>query len=301
VSDRLRLGEEVAEARLAGLGVVALETSVIGQGLPAPENDECVQSMSAAVRSSGAVPAWIGVVDGIVRVGMSGAELDRFVAPGATRKVARRDLPAAVAADGLGATTISAMVWAAARAGIEVAATGGIGGVHPGPVPDVSADLVELARTPIVLVSSGPKSVIDPLATAERLEELGVLLVGFGVDRLPHFLVLDAGVALEHRVDSPAGVAATARAARELGMVSALLVCNPVPSDLAMDAEEIGAATRKCEEQAARQGVVGTSLTPYLLSCLARATDGRSMRTNLALLESNARLAGEIAVQLISE
>jgi pseudouridylate synthase len=301
VTDRLRLSEEVAEARSAGLGVVALETSVIGQGLPAPENDECLQGMSAAVRSAGAVPAWIGVVDGIVRVGLSGAELDRFLTPGATTKVARRDLPAAVAAGGLGATTVSATVWAAARAGIEVGATGGIGGVHPGLLPDVSADLAELARTPIVLVSSGPKSVIDPVATAERLEELGVLLIGFGVDRLPHFLVLDAGVALEHRVDSPAGAAATARAARELGMISALLVCNPVPTDLAMDAEEVGAAARTCEEQAALEGVVGGSLTPYLLSCLARATDGRSMRTNLALLESNARLAGEIAVQLVTQ
>jgi pseudouridylate synthase len=301
VTDRLRLGEEVAEARSVGHGVVALETSVIGQGLPAPENDECVQTMSAAVRSAGAVPAWIGVVDGVVRVGMSGAELDRVLKPGAAMKVARRDLPAAVAAGGLGATTVSATVWAAARAGIEVAATGGIGGVHPGSTPDVSADLVELARTPIVLVSSGPKSLIDPVATAERLEELGVLLVGFGIDRLPHFLVLDVGVELEHRVDSPAGAAAIARAARELGMVSALLVCNPVPADLAMDAEEVGAATRTCEEQAARQGVAGKSLTPYLLSCLARATDGRSLRTNLALLESNARVAGEIAVQLIAQ
>jgi pseudouridylate synthase len=301
VTDRLRLGEEVAEARSIGQGVVAFETSVIGQGLPAPENGECVQRMSAAVRSTGAVPAWIGVVDGIVRVGMSGGELDRFLAPGAAVKVARRDLPAALAAGGLGAMTVSATVWAAARAGIEVAATGGIGGVHPGPASDVSADLAELARTPIVLVSSGPKSVIDPVATAERLEELGVLLVGYGVDRLPHFLVIDAGVELEHRVDSPAGAAETARAARELGMVSALLVCNPVPADLAMNGEEIGAASRTCEEEAARQGIVGKSLTPYLLSCLARATDGRSMRTNLALLESNAGLAGEIAVQLIAQ
>lgn len=298
MTERLRLGEEVAEARSIGLGVVALETSVIGQGLPAPENDECVHRMSGAVRAAGAVPAWVGVVDGIVRVGLSGAELDRFLEPGAATKVARRDLPAAVAAGGLGATTVSATVWAAARAGIEVAATGGIGGVHPGPAPDVSADLAELARTPIVLVSSGPKSVIDPVATAERLEELGVVLVGFGVGRLPHFLTLDAGVELEHRVDSPSGAAATARAARELGMVSAILVCNPPPADSAMDAEEVGAATLACEEQAVREGVDGKALTPYLLWCLAERTNGKSLRTNLALLEDNAGLAGAIAVEL---
>ncbi len=298
MSGAVELGEEAADALRDGHGVVALETSVIGQGLPAPENEECVRLMSAAVRSAGAVPAWIGVLDGSVRVGLSPGELARFLVPGAATKVARRDLPVAAATEALGATTVSATVWAAAAAGIRIAATGGIGGVHPGPVPDVSADLLELARTPVVLVCSGPKSVIDPAATAERLEELGVALVGYGVDRLPFFLARDAGVDLEHRADTPQEVAAIGRSLTHLGARSALVVCNPVPEPLAMDAAEVAAAARGCEERAVREGITGKALTPFLLSCLAAATGGRSLRSNLGLLEDNARLAGEIAAAL---
>ena len=176
---------------------------MIGQGLPTPRNRECIDRMSAAIRASDVVPAWIGVVDGSVTVGLSGEQLIRFAEPGVATKVARRDYPLAVANRELGATTVSATIWAAAKAGIVVSATGGIGGVHPGDDPDVSADLLELARTPGLLVCSGPKSIIDPAATAEKLEELGVALVGYGVDRLPFFLAREAPVDLEHRVDTP--------------------------------------------------------------------------------------------------
>jgi pseudouridine-5'-phosphate glycosidase len=298
VSAAVELGDDVSAALAAGRGVVALETSVIGQGLPPPENDECVRRMSEAVRSAGAVPGWVGVLDGSVRLGLSPDELARFLVPGAATKVARRDLPVAVASGALGATTVSATVWAAGVAGIAVAATGGIGGVHHGPVPDVSADLLELARTPVLLVCSGPKSVIDPAATAERLEELGVAIVGYGVDRLPFFLARDAGVDLEHRADTPEEVAAMGRSLERLGARSAIVVCNPVPEPLAMDAGEVAAASRACEERAAAEGIGGKALTPFLLSCLASATGGRSLRTNLGLLEDNARLAGEVAATL---
>ncbi len=238
------VAEDVAMAVAAGRPVVALETSVIGQGLPDPENRACASSMAAAIEEAGAVPAWTAVVDGAVRVGLGPAELARFFEPGAATKVARRDAPVAVAAGALGATTVSATIWAAHRAGIAVAATGGIGGVHPGHRPDVSADLLELARTPLLLVCSGPKSIVDPAATAERLEELGVAVVGYGVDRLPFFLAREADVELEHRVDRPAEAAALLLAHRSLEAEGAILLCNPIGASAAIDRDELLAASR---------------------------------------------------------
>jgi pseudouridylate synthase len=300
VSTRLRAGAEVASAIGEGTAVVGLETSVIGQGLPHPRNVECLQRMSGAIRGAGAVPAWVGVLAGEVVVGLTGSELGSFTEPGRADKVARRDLPAACARGGPGATTVSATIWAAARAGIRVSATGGIGGVHPGERPesrgDVSADLVELSRTAGLLVCSGPKSIVDPARTAERLEELGVSLLGYGVDRLPFFLAREAPVELEHRVDTPREAAAALAAAIALDTRSTLLLCNPIDPDLAMDADEVAAAAQRCEERAGREDVRGRDRTPFLLTCLADETDGRSLEANLALLEANARLAAEVAV-----
>jgi pseudouridylate synthase len=176
-----------------------------------------------------------------------------------------------------------------------VSATGGIGGVHPGESPDVSADLVELSRTPGLLVCSGPKSIIDPAATAERLEELGVTLVGYGVGRLPFFLVREAPVELAHRVDTPDEAAAVLTAAIELDTRSTIVLCNPIASSAAMDADEIAVATRRAEERAASEGVRGSARTPSLLAAIAELTDGRSMEANLALLAANAGLAGDVA------
>jgi pseudouridine-5'-phosphate glycosidase len=294
----LRLGGEVADALHDGGAVVALETSVIGQGLPHPRNVECVQRMGGAIRSAGAVPAWIGIVGGEVVVGLTDDELATFTEPGRAEKVARRDLPAACAGGGLGATTVSATIWAAARAGIPVGATGGIGGVHPGPTGDVSADLLELARTPGMLVCSGPKSIVDPVATVERLEALGVSLLGYRTGRLPAFLAAESPVALEHRVDTAGGAARTLAAALALGTGSTLLLCNPVPPEAAMDPEEVAAATLGAEARASAAGVRGRDLTPFLLTCLAEETAGRSLEANLALLEANAALAGTVAVSL---
>jgi pseudouridylate synthase len=298
VSDRagITVAREVADALRDGQGVVALETSVIGQGLPVPRNGECVERMSAAIRSVGAVPAWIGIVGGSVVVGLGDAQLQRFATSGTAMKVAKRDVPVAVATGALGATTVSATVWAAARAGVSVGATGGIGGVHPGRDPDISADLLELARTQGLLVCSGPKSIIDPIATAEKLEELGVALIGVGVDRLPFFLAREAPVDLEHRVDRPEEAASMLRAALTLGTRSMLLVCNPVPAAWAMDADEVAAAAQEAEARADAAAVDGKQRTPFLLAAIAEITGGRSLDANLALLEDNARVAAEIAM-----
>ena len=298
MSRAFRVADEVGVARKLRNGVVALETSVIGQGLPVPENRECIERMNAAVRASGAVPAWIGVVDGTVTVGLTDEQLARFAEPGVATKVARRDVPVAVANGALGATTVSATVWAATAAGIEVAATGGIGGVHPGRDPDVSADLLELARTPGLLVCSGPKSIIDPAATAEKLEELGVALVGYGVGRLPFFLARETSVELEHRVDTPGEAAAIARAVSDLRVPTTVLLCNPVPDAEAMDAGDVASAVAEAEARAGRDGVHGKERTPFLLTALAEITGGRSLRANLALLEDNARVAGLVAASL---
>jgi pseudouridylate synthase len=303
VSEPVVVGQEVGRALDQGRGVVALETSVIGQGLPSPRNLECIERMNAAIRGAGSVPAWVGVLEGSVHVGLTSEELDAFAKSGMATKVARRDLGMAVSKRALGATTVSATIWAAAKAGIPVSATGGIGGVHPparapiGPHQgrDMSADLLELARTPGLLVCSGPKSIIDPVATAETLEELGVVLVGFGVDMLPFFLAREAPVELEHRVNDAPAAAGVLVASRGLGITSTILLCNPVPELAAMDAAEIAVAAAEAQARAERAGIHGKALTPFLLSAMAEITGGRSLEANLALLEDNARVAAEVA------
>jgi pseudouridine-5'-phosphate glycosidase len=292
--------EPSAAVRVAldrGRPVVALETSVLAQGLPHPRNLEAMDAMDAAVRARGAVPAWIWVAGGRVRVGGPADDLRAMALDDGAAKVARRDLPAAVAAGGLGATTVSATLWVARALGIEVSATGGIGGVHPG-ANDVSADLLELARTGGTLVCAGPKSIVDPVATMERLDELGVAVIGYRCDRVPFFLTRDSGVAVEHRCDTPGEVAAVADARATLGVESALLVCNPLPEASALDAEMVAAAVRRCSERALAEGVTGRGLTPFLLSCLADETGGASLDANLALLESNVALAADVAAAL---
>jgi len=298
VAEVIVVADEVGGALADGAGIVALETSVIGQGLAPPRSAECVRRMSRAIRDQGAVPAWIGAIDGRLVVGLEASQLDRFCEPGAATKVARRDLPTGLASGALGATTVSATIWAAAAAGIRVTATGGIGGVHLGDDPDVSADLLELARTPGLLVCSGPKSIVDPVATSERLEELGVAIVGYGTDRLPFFLVGAAAVELEHRADSPAEVAAMLEASLALGTSSTVVVANPVPAAFAMDAGEVAAAVEEAQRLADEEGALGKARTPFLLATLAELTQGRSLEANLALLEDNAGVAGQVAAAL---
>jgi pseudouridylate synthase len=292
----IAVGTEVRQALAEGTGVVALETSVIGQGLPPPRNEECARRMTAAIRAAGAVPAWVGVVEGELAVGLGMERLARFYEQSATTKVARRDLPAAVSARALGATTVSATIWAAARAGVRISATGGVGGVHPGEHGDVSADLWELARTPGMLVCSGPKSIVDPAATAERLDELGVALVGYRVHRLPFFLAAEAPVELDHRVENAGEAASMLAASLQLATGSTVLVCNRVPESFAMPPEVVASAAAEAERRADAAGIAGAARTPFLLRALSELTDGASLEANLALLEANAALAGEIAV-----
>jgi pseudouridine-5'-phosphate glycosidase len=296
VTPRLELDEAVRDALAGDRSVVALETSVLAQGLPDPHRREAATRMQAAVRDAGAEPAWIWVEAGAIRVGGDESDLGRLMT-GDAMKVARRDLPMAVSFGRTGATTVSAMLWAAGEAGIEVAATGGIGGVHPGS-RDVSADLVTLATAGGMLVCSGPKSIIDPVATLERLEELGVGLVAYRTDRLPHFLVRQTSLPLEHRAESPGDLAALLEAGRAIGMPSTLVACNPIPDEAAMEPSVVEEAVAECRARAEEATVSGKELTPFLLGCLAERTGGASLRANLALLEANARLAGEVATEL---
>lgn len=295
MSELVLPSEEVGDALASGRAVVALETSVIGQGLPPPRNIECAQRMTAAIRASGATPAWTAVVEGEVRVGLTDRQLEAFADPGRSSKVARRDIAFAVANGLLGATTVSATIWAASEAGVRICVTGGIGGVHTRS-GDVSADLLELSRTSVLLVCSGPKSIVDPIATAERLDELGIATVGYRTDLLPFFVVAATDVELDQRVDDAAAAARLVRAQESLTAGAAILLCNPVPAAFALDAAEVANAVRVCEDDAKRYGIRGKAVTPFLLSCVAARTDGSSLEANLALLESNARLAGEVAV-----
>lgn len=299
MTEVLEVSDPVRRALAEGRGVVALETSVLAQGLPTPANTSALRAMESAIRDSGAEPAWISVGAGRVLVGTPDELLARLTAERSSMKVTRRDLPMAVAGGGLGATTVSATMWASHAAGIEVTATGGIGGVHPGS-GDVSADLLELARTPGTLVCSGPKSIVDPVATMERLEELGIAVIGYRSDRMPFFLSMDAGIELDHVAGGAGDVAAAARSRTSLGIASTLVVCNPIPPDSALPADEVAAAVQACEERARRERITGKRVTPFLLSCLAEMTDGRSLEANLALLESNARVAAEIAMAFAS-
>ena len=294
MSELVLPSEEVGDALASGRAIVALETSVIGQGLPPPRNIECAQRMTAAIRASGATPAWTAVLESEVRVGLTDRQLEALADPGRSSKVARRDIAFAVANGHLGATTVSATIWAASQVGVRICVTGGIGGVHARR-GDVSADLLELSRTSVMVVCSGPKSIVDPIATAERLDELGIATVGYRTDLLPFFVVAAADVELDQRVEDAAAAAGLVRAQESLRS-AAILLCNPVPAAFALDAAEVANAVRACEDDAERDGIRGKAVTPFLLSCLATRTDGSSLEANIALLESNARLAGEVAV-----
>lgn len=278
-------------------GAVALETAFLATGLPEDVALETAESMAAAVRDAGSQPAFIGVLDGRAVVGLEPDELRRLARCG--RKLSTRDLPAAVARGADGGTTVAAALFLAHRAGLSVAATGGIGGVHLSQGPhDESADLLELARTPVVLVCSGAKAILDLPATLERLETLGVTVVGYQTDRFPAFWTADSGIALDVAADGPEDVAALWRAARALGVPGALLACVPPPFEQALSGEESEAAVARALAAARAQGVAGGDVTPFLLARVAELTGGRSVKANVALLENNARMAGEISRHL---
>jgi pseudouridine-5'-phosphate glycosidase len=301
----VRIAAEVAEALAAGRPAVALESSVIAHGLPAPENLEAARLQAAAVRAAGAVPAHVAVLGGRVVVGATEVELARLADPARrAAKAGARDLAPLLASGGDAGTTVSATAWAAARAGIRVFATGGIGGVHriaPGEPPagaaDVSADLAELARRPVCVVSAGPKAILDLAATAEAIETLGVPALGWRTSEMPAFYSDASGVALEHRVEDGAAAARVLRLHWDgLGRTEGVLVLVPPPEPVAR--EVIEAAVAAALVEARSRAVRGKAVTPFLLDAVARATHGRSRRANLALLERNAAVAAEIAAAL---
>lgn len=289
---------EVAAALAAGRPVVALESAVLTHGLPYPDNLAAVRAAEEAVRAEGAVPALVAVVAGRVRVGLLPDELEAMARAGAEGRAAKlslRDLPVAAALGLTGGTTVAATAHLAARAGIAVFATGGLGGVHRvGPAGwDVSADLLALARTPVVVICSGVKSILDVPTTLEWLETASVTLVGFGTDRLPGFYAADAGLPVPWRLDAPEQVAAAYRVARRLGLPGALVVAVPPPE--ALDPAELEALRAAAEAEADARGVTGPRRTPFLLAELARRSGGRTVAVNRALLAENARVAARIA------
>ncbi|HJU87170.1 MAG TPA: pseudouridine-5'-phosphate glycosidase [Gemmatimonadota bacterium] len=281
--------------RRSGRPRVALESAFLTTGLPEDVRIETAASMAAAVRKRGAEPAFVGVVHGKPVVGIDENALGELAA--SARKLSTRDLPIAAARGESGGTTVAATLFLAHREGVEVAATGGIGGVHPGGARlDESADLAELGRTPITLVCSGAKAILDLPATLERLDTLGVTVLGYGTDELPAFWSSESGMTLPERVADAAEAAAVAREARALGLRGAVLVCVPPPADSALPRGESDPAVARALEEARALGMAGAALTPFLLGRIAEITDGRSLRANVALLENNAAVAAEIAV-----
>jgi pseudouridine-5'-phosphate glycosidase len=294
----VRVADEVREAIEGGRAVVALESTIIAHGLPRPDNLRVARELEAVVRASGAVPATIAVLGGEVRVGLGDAELDRIGGGGDVAKCSVRDLPVVCARGGDGATTVAATAHLARRAGIAVFATGGIGGVHRDAAAsfDESADLVALGQTPICIVCAGVKSILDAGATLERLETLGVTVLGYRTDRLAGFYLTDSGHDLPWRVESPDEVAAIMRARSDVASPGAVLVANPLPVGDQLDPVLHDRVLEEALAAAASQGVHGKAITPFLLDRLNQATQGDSLRANIALVTRNAALAGEIAV-----
>jgi pseudouridylate synthase len=298
--EAVQLSDEVAATLAGGGPVVALESTLITHGLPYPVNLETALAMENAVREEGAMPATIGIVGGRIVVGLPSSEIARLASlpPGSVRKCSRRDLPIAVARGEDAATTVAGTMIVAEMAGIRVLATGGIGGVHRGHPFDVSADLLELGRTPVAVVCSGAKSILDLPLTLEYLETQGVPIVGLGTATLPGFYTADTGLPLDVQVGTPAEAARIVEAAARLGARHGVLIAVPVPAGAALPAGLMEEAVAGAVAEAERAGVRGKSVTPYLLARVAKLTGGRSRSANTALLVNNARMGARIATQL---
>jgi pseudouridine-5'-phosphate glycosidase len=289
---------EIAAALRSRAPVVALESSVFAQGLPEPANREAAERMLAAIRAAGAVPAITAVVRGIAAVGLERDELERFLRRDGIRKVSARDIPRAMAQGADGATTVAGAMMLAAAAGIEVFATGGIGGVHKSPKFDESADLMELSRSPVLVVCAGAKAVLDLAATNERLESLGVAVVAYGTNEMPAFYSRSSGIPMAARADSPKEIASMWRLHRALARREGMVVMQPVAAEFALSAAVVSRAVQGAQRAASSKKVAGAALTPFLLAAVDKATKGRARAANLALLEANAALAAAIARSL---
>ncbi|HEX8181713.1 MAG TPA: pseudouridine-5'-phosphate glycosidase [Pyrinomonadaceae bacterium] len=289
------INEEVQAALVERRPVVALESTVIAHGLPRPQNLATAERLEQIVRANGATPATIALIKGQICVGLDAAQLAHIANAPHVHKISTRDLPVAVAQLRDGATTVAATCWIAERAGLAVFATGGIGGVHRGALPDVSADLPELARTNLVVVCAGAKSVLDLPATREWLETHAVTVAGYGCDELPAFYTRRSGLPVDVRVDTPAEVAALVGARRALGLRGALLVAVPVPAASEVPPAQLERMLDEASAAAREAGVGGRDLTPFLLRRMSAQSNGATLRANLALLEQNAQVAAQIA------
>ncbi|MFD3165591.1 pseudouridine-5'-phosphate glycosidase [Herpetosiphon sp. NSE202] len=296
----LILAPEVQAAFANGQPVVALESTVISHGLPYPHNREIALQLEATVREAGAVPATIAVIQGAVHVGLTNEQIEHFATAKDVLKLSRRDIGYAVATGRDGATTVAATMAIAGLAGIQVFATGGIGGVHRGAREswDVSADLGELGKTPVLVVCAGAKSILDLPASLEVLETYGVPVVGYTTEELPAFYSSHSGLQLGRKVDDPAQAAATWAAHRVYGGGSGMVLAVPPPVEKALDPQFVEAAIGRAIAQADAAGIRGAAVTPFLLSAMARETEGESIATNTALLNNNAQIAAQVAVAL---
>ena len=293
---------DVAAALAEGRAIVALESTIITHGMPWPENVETARAVENAVREAGAVPATIAILDGELRIGLTNEELEWLGQAKDVMKLSRADLAFAVTMKRTGSTTVAATMICAALAGITVFATGGIGGVHRGAEEsfDVSADLIELGRTPVTVVCAGAKAILDLPKTFEVLETNGVPVIGYGCDELPAFWSSESGLPAPLRIDAPEQIARHMADRKRMSLGGGVLVANPVPEEDAIPASVIGTHIEAALAEAAAQGISGKAVTPFLLGRMVDLTDGASLATNKALILNNARLAGEIAVAAIT-
>ena len=297
----LDIAPEVREALEAGRPVVALESTIISHGMPYPKNVETALLVEDTIRKNGAVPATVAIIGGRLKAGLSRENIEYLGKAGRqVAKASRRDLPALVARGADGATTVATTMIIAHMAGIPIFATGGIGGVHRGAetTMDISADLEELAQTPVMVVCAGAKSILDLGLTLEYLETKGVPVIGYGTEELPAFYTRKSGFGVDYRVDSPAELAAFFRAQRELGYKGGMLVTNPIPEEYAMDKAVIDAAIEQALREAKEQGIHGKETTPFLLAKVVELTGGESLESNIQLVLNNARVAARTAAEL---
>ena len=297
----LDISPEVAKALAVGRPVVALESTIISHGMPYPKNVETAMLVEKTIRDNGAVPATVAIIGGRLKAGLSPEEIEYLGKTGrGVAKVSRRDLPVIVARGADGATTVTTTMMIAHMAGIQVFATGGVGGVHRGAetTMDISADLEELAQTPVMVVCAGAKAILDLGLTLEYLETKGVPVIGYGTDELPAFYTRRSGFGVDYRIDTPAELAAAFRAQREMGLKTGMLVTNPIPEEYSMDHEVINRAIDQAIEESRRQGIKGKDTTPFLLAKVAEITGGDSLESNIKLVLNNAMVASRTAVEL---
>jgi pseudouridine-5'-phosphate glycosidase len=298
--DYFQVSIEVQAALLERRPIVALETTVLTHGLPYPNNQELANDMEQAVRQAGALPATIGVLDGIVYVGLDQNQIERLAKPGDKVKISLRDFGSVVSQKSSGGTTVAGTMFVAHRVGIQFFATGGIGGVHrrvdlDSMTMDISADLPALARYPVAVVCAGAKAILDLPATLEYLETMAVPVIGYETSEFPAFYSRSSGLNLNHRVDTPSEAAVLVRTHWSVGMACAVLICAPVPTDVALDKGEIDQIIKQAIQESVGEGITGPAVTPYLLERVNALSSGNSLQANLNLLQNNAQIAAQIA------